>query len=278
MINKNMYYTPIKILFPTWVLLFSSVTHSAELPLVTLEFPPFNYTENGKIIGASTEIIHNILIQIGHTPKFISLPWKRPQRTIETGKAAGIFTYTQNPERSEAAYYSNPISTIRDVFFKRKKDDIKWHSFSDLAGKLVGASGGFNYWKGFNKAAKDKVLTTSFVFGAAPNLRNLIMLGRGRTDVFICEISVCGYLIKKHTPDFDNLDYIDKEIGPVRSFHVGFSKKWPYSKQIRDEFNKHLDEMIASRRLQLIYEKYGITTDFSKLGSKGAYLLNQTAQ
>ncbi len=104
------------------------------------------------------------------------------------------------------------------------------------------------------------------------------MLRAGRTDLFICNPDVCGFIIKSHGPEFDGIDYINKILAPLRSFHVGFSKKLPNGRQIRDEFNELFDEVLASGRLKQIYDKYGMSPDYEKLGSKGAVYLDKNAE
>ncbi len=249
--------------------LFSALSFSKDLPVVTYDFPPYNYFDDGKVQGASTQVIKTIFKQMGYKPTISSLPFKRAQRFIEEGEAAVIYTYTHSPARRKTAYLSNPVSYISGVFFKRKDDDISWREYKDLSALRIGASGGYYYPEPFIKAIKDNAIRASFVYRKNPDLVNLRMLSKGRNDVFICEVNVCGHLIRKYAPEFDNLDFIDKRTGSLRSFHVGFSKKWPGSKKLRDEFNLQLDKLIDNGYLKKLYKESGIITDFSLLGAKG---------
>jgi ABC-type amino acid transport substrate-binding protein len=109
-------------------------------------------------------------------------------------------------------------------------------------------------------------------------LQNLKKLKARRIDLFICNPDVCGFIIKTQAPEFDDLDYIETLVAPLRTFHVGFSKKWPNSKAIRDEFNKAFDEFLKSGELKQLYDDYGMKLDYSKLGSNGASLLDKNAE
>ena len=42
--------------------------------IVTEEFPPYNYTEGGKITGLGTEVVEAVLQQLGLHGQFQSLP------------------------------------------------------------------------------------------------------------------------------------------------------------------------------------------------------------
>jgi ABC-type amino acid transport substrate-binding protein len=243
------------------------------LPMVTLEHPPHSFSVDGKVTGASTEMLQRILTRMGYTPVFQIVPWQRAQAMIEEGEAAGIYTYTQTPSRMAAAYYSNPVSFTSDVLFKRKDVSITWKTFADLRSYRVGASERYNYPQGFLEAAKRGEFTLEYVYGENANLQNLRKLKAQRIDLFICNPDVCGFIIKASAPEFDDLDYVETLVAPLRTFHVGFSKKWPNSKQIRDTFNKYFDEFIERGELKKIYDEYGIRADYAKLGSNGKYFL-----
>jgi polar amino acid transport system substrate-binding protein len=255
-----------------------SLSQGTELLMVTLEHPPHSFESDGKVTGASTEMLQRILTRMGYKPVFQILPWQRAQVMIEEGKAAGIYTYTQTPERLAAAYYSNPVSFTSDVLFKRKDDAITWKTFADLRPYRVGASERYNYPKDFLEAAQQGVFTLEYVYGENANLQNLKKLKAHRIDLFICNPDVCGFIIKTKAPEFDDLDYAATLVAPLRTFHVGFSKKWPNSKEIRKEFNKIFDEFLKSGELQQIYDRYGIRLDYSKLGSNGANSLDKDAE
>lgn len=250
------------------LVLLSALSHGKDLPIVTYDFPPYNYVESGKIVGASTELVKHIFSEMGYNPNITSLPFKRALTFIEDGEVAVIYTYTHSPKRRKTVFLSNPVSYISGVFFKRRDDNITWNQYKDLAQLRVGASGGYYYPEPFTQAIKENAIRASFVYRKNPDLINLRLLVKGRNDVFICELNVCGFLIKKYAPEFNGIDYINKRTGSLRSFHVGFSKKWPEAQTLRDEFNVQLDKVLASGKLKKMFKKYGIITDFELLGSK----------
>jgi ABC-type amino acid transport substrate-binding protein len=256
----------------------SAWCHGTELLMVTLEHPPHSFSANGLVTGASTEMLQRILTRMGYAPVFQLLPWQRAQVMIENGEAAGIYTYTQTPERLAAAYYSNPVSFTSDVLFKRKSASITWKTLDDLKPYLVGASERYNYPKDFLEAARQGGFRLEYVYGENANLQNLRKLKAQRIDLFICNPDVCGFIIKSKAPEFDDLNYIETLVAPLRTFHVGFSKKWPNSKQIRDDFNRYFDEFLKSGELKKIYDSYGIKPDYAKLGSNGAYFVSKDAE
>lgn len=223
-------------------------------------------------------MLRQILSLMGQKPVFQSMPWKRAQETFNKGNADGIYVYTKTPKRLEKAYYSNPVSYITLTLFKRKEDNINWNKLSDISPYKVGASGGFHYPDNFLNAAANGEFTLEYVFGEDPNLLNLRKLLFKRIDLFICNPDVCGLIIKKHTPEFEGIDYIDKNVAPPMSLHVGFSKKLTNGKQIRDEFNKRFDEFLDTGQLKQIYDKFGMKPDHEKLGSKASISFDKSPE
>lgn len=228
-----------------------------ELPLVFSEFPPFNYQEEGDVKGISAEIIATVVRRMGFTPKITRRPFKRALDMTLKGHAAGYFTFTKNPQRLKNYFFSAPITTISDVFFKRKERKIDWNELADLSTLRVGATDGYNYASAFKNAMKNGTLKVDSITSRTPEIQHLKKLAKGRIDLAICEVSLCSYLIARNPDQFKDLDYIPKEIGPVRNFHLGFSKAWPRAEQLRDRFNAELTQLAREGERTRIHQKYG---------------------
>lgn len=238
--------------------LWAPVAQSHEsLPIGVSFFPPFKYMEDGIHVGSDTEIVVGVIANMGYEPAISVHPWKRIQAEGRAGKYALIYTFTKNPEREKYFYFSNPISAIRDVFFKRKDRNIQWDTLEDLAPLIVSASDGYNYHESFNRAAKSQLFNMNWVLGDHPELTHLKLLQAERVDLAICEVSVCQFLIRRN-PKFNQIDFINKSIGPVRTFHVGFSKAWPGAEQLAETFNRTLKAFVATGKRDEILKKYGI--------------------
>lgn len=100
------------------------------------------------------------------------------------------------------------------------------------------------------------------VTGNLPELRHLQKLTGSKIDMFICEVSVCQHIIKHQFPEFDAVDFINKSIWPIRTFHVAFSKKYPDSEKLRDKFNRELGELVKAGVVQAILQEYNVITDY----------------
>jgi polar amino acid transport system substrate-binding protein len=233
------------------------------LPIGVAEFPPFKYSApNGRVIGSDTEIVQQVFERMGYRLQIQMQPWKRVQAAGEAGQFAAIYSLTKSAERERHYYFSDPINTVQDVLFKTKNLSFDWKSYDDLSSMRIAVSAGYNYAPEFAEAIRQKKITEIFeTSNRNPETINLRNLTRGLVDLTICEINVCRYLIRSHVPEFDDLEYLAKPIGPVRTFHVAFSRKWPNAEQLSQQFNVELAKFVAEGGRKKIFEKYRLISN-----------------
>jgi len=250
---NNHFFTSLSLI----LCVYSSTCSANEtLPVGVALFPPFQYFEDQVLVGSDTEILTQVLDEVGYKPSFYIRPWKRILAEGKLGKYALIFSLTKNKEREANFYFSDPINAVRDVFFKRKDRQIQWNTLEDVAHLIVSASEGYNYSNSFMLASKYKISRMSWVVGDRPEMKHLSLLQSGQVDIAICEIHVCLHLIRSNPDKFNQLDYIDKSIGPKRYFHAAISKNWPNSKKLLKAFNQSLMKFIKSGKRDKILRKY----------------------
>lgn len=69
--------------------------------VLTEEFPPYNYSENGRITGLSTEVVEAVLKELGLQGQFQSMPWARAYETARTTPDVLIYSIGRTPERDK---------------------------------------------------------------------------------------------------------------------------------------------------------------------------------
>lgn len=67
--------------------------------IVTEEYPPYNYTEQGKITGLSTDVVHAVLKELRLEGTIQSLPWARAYDTVKSASGVLIYSIGRTPER-----------------------------------------------------------------------------------------------------------------------------------------------------------------------------------
>ncbi|MDF0749387.1 transporter substrate-binding domain-containing protein [Marinobacter sp. 71-i] len=237
-----------RFLAPLLSVLIPVLAH-AELPVlkvVTSDYPPYQYLEDGKVKGTHTEILRNVLSKMGYHPDIRIVPWARAEASTRAGSSDMIYSLTHSQDRARHYYFTDPISEARDVFFKLSGRDLQWQELDDLAGLRIGLSASYSYDPTFMDwlaAGNARVVPIS---QESPELTGLRMTAYGRIDLFICEETVCRHLIDKHIathPELENVVAMPETVGSVRGFRAAFSRRHPEGEELRDEFNRVLSEL-----------------------------------
>ncbi|MBO7147690.1 MAG: ABC transporter substrate-binding protein/permease [Lentisphaeria bacterium] len=141
------------IIKPNLVLLFATVIFSAlltsckedskpKLLMVTeATFPPYEYHQNGKIIGIDPEIIQEIARRIGYDLVIEDMSFDSIITAVQTGKAdiaASGITVTE--ERKQRIAFTVPYVMSEQLIIVPEKTDIR--KPADLKGKRIGVQHG----------------------------------------------------------------------------------------------------------------------------------------
>ena len=124
-------------------------------------FPPFEFIEDGKIVGYGKDLLTYIIDDMGVELEQLDLPWQG----ILPGLLAEKFDFVATsvsirPERAKKYAFTVPIADGTTWTMKRKGDD-SLQSVEDLSGKIVGTqlgSGGESVAKEFDAKLKAKGL------------------------------------------------------------------------------------------------------------------------
>ena len=77
-----------------------SVAQDNNIPIATVQFPPFSYTgENQKLYGVGTEIVNMVFKELNYTTSIVVIPTKRAQIKVAKGEYAGIYMVTKSSQR-----------------------------------------------------------------------------------------------------------------------------------------------------------------------------------
>lgn len=103
---------------------------SIELHVFTEEYPPFSYTAQGKIIGIHTELILQMLDDVGASGRFGIVPWGRAQRFTQTEPNTCFFSAVRTEEREAMYQWVGPLSREYVQLYSMDPDHVK---FPDLS-------------------------------------------------------------------------------------------------------------------------------------------------
>ena len=89
------------------------------LTLVTEENPPFNYTEQGKVVGLSTEIVTELGKRSAVPLQIQSLPWEQAYLAAQRDKETCIYSTARLENRERLFSWIGPIATNQWVLIGR---------------------------------------------------------------------------------------------------------------------------------------------------------------
>ncbi len=228
------------------VLSSSALADPPTLHIATSEYPPFEYLEDGALVGDDVATVREVVERMGMEPAFVVVPWRRAEARARRGQSDMIFSLTHSEERARHYYFTAPINTARDVFFARSDSDIEWQTLDDLEGLRLGLSSSYSYAPEFMNWLETADIEVIRISQQKPDLTGLRMVAYDRIDLFICEQSVCRFLLEKHQPDYPelaNIVAVPGMVGEARPFRAAFSRRHPDGEQLRDRFNQALADL-----------------------------------
>ncbi len=104
-----------------FILIISDVYGNTEIRCVTEEFPPFNYTNEKKLIGISVDILHELFKVVEFEYKIEMLPWARAYDIALNEGNVMIFTVGRNANRENLFHWIGKVATVNSVLFSSAK-------------------------------------------------------------------------------------------------------------------------------------------------------------
>ena len=226
---------------------------SQPLQLVTLQYPPYEYQENGEIKGVVIDLVTEIFNRMNKPIEISVLPWARALDYIEKGSADAIFTAYKTPERETFADYSTEVLMPQVVsLFTNKDANISFDGhLKQLKDVNFGVVNKVSYGKKVDLAIQRKVL--SKVQKANSGELNMKKLLAGRIDVLVSNKYGAWDILKKLNKQ-ELVTELSPEVQNVPSY-MAFSKKRNLT-HIRDKFDFILKEMKLDGSYNKIIKAY----------------------
>lgn len=107
------------------------------LTVITEEYPPFNFVAGGRVTGAATEVVREMMRRMGQVETIQVMPWARGYQLLRTRPDVVLFSTIRSAEREHQFSWVGPLYKITNAFFARKGSDVRLSSIEDA--KKVGA-------------------------------------------------------------------------------------------------------------------------------------------
>lgn len=216
------------------------VSSAETLQLVTLDYPPYEYSENGEVKGLAVNVVREVFRRLNYKVEIKFLPWSRSLKLVELGQADAIFTAYRTPERELFLDYSNEILMSQEVsLFIRKGFEIPQnHDFANLAEYHFGARRGVSYGAKFDTAVEEGTLRSVYRVSDGNALIKLLL--NKRVDIVPFNRLGAYYRFRKLGVAKD----VEELSSPIQSVpsYIAFSKKRNHA-ALRDQVDQVLKEM-----------------------------------
>lgn len=235
------------------IFLSNVVAASESVKLVTFEYPPYQYTEQGKVTGIVADIVNEAFKRMGMSTGINANAWPRSLGMVKDGKADAIFTAYKNDERVKFLDYSKTVLMPQEVvLFVRSDSDIAFSgNLTELKDARIGVVRGISYGSVFDGAAEEGMFSNlQQTTDINQNAKKFI---NGRFDVFISN-KYSGLALFKEMNVLDKVKVLDVPVQSVPSY-IAFSKAKGLS-SLRDKFDTVLTDMISDGTYDKLVDKY----------------------
>ncbi|MEO5795325.1 MAG: transporter substrate-binding domain-containing protein [Rhodoferax sp.] len=108
------------------------------IKILTEEYPPFNFTDKGKITGLGTEVVQAVLKEINIEGQFQSVPWARAYETAQTTENVLIYSINRSKEREKLFKWVGQITPTDFYLFSLKSRNIRLGSLDEAKPLQIG--------------------------------------------------------------------------------------------------------------------------------------------
>ncbi len=102
-----------------------------QVQILTSEFPPYNYQEDGKTVGFATDVVRLIMKKLGVNHQIKFYPDARVHRMLENEKGILVYVLFRTEEREDKYKWIGPIATDHVYVYKRKDSPIVINNIRD---------------------------------------------------------------------------------------------------------------------------------------------------
>ncbi len=168
------------------------------LQVLTEEFPPYNYTEQGRLTGFSTDVVRAVLQEAKLDGVFQSQPWARAYQTAQQADSVLIYSIARTPQRESLFKWVGMIAPTEFYLYALPQRQLKLTQLEQAKSYQIATVNEdvgeqFLISKGFEKG---KNLQSSVRYAL-----NYDKLKQGRVDLWIMTELVATYLVRQAGDD-----------------------------------------------------------------------------
>lgn len=222
-----------------------------ELTIITEDYPPLNYVEEGQLKGPAVDIVEKIKSKLNITTEIRVPSWERGYRMLNAEDNIVLFSITRTDTREKLFKWVGPLARGRYGFFAKKNSGIKLASLNDSEKYQVGVQ--IN--GGNEQLLRSKGFTTNLSAVSSP-IQNFTKLMRGRIDLWYTDsATVAALTLQEKSPPggIEELLIITKS-----ELYIGFSKNT--SDEVISAWQNAYDDLYRDGTIHRIFSQYNLSS------------------
>ena len=226
--------------------------------IFTEEFPPFQYSENSKIVGASAEIVEAIMAIANVSYEVKSYPWARSYALVQEQPNTMIYSISRRPAREKLFKWAGIILPSRySVFSLKNRPEVKINALEDMKKYRIGttiedARETYLVDKGFELDKFDRIS------GKNANALNYMKLKHKRIDLWPMPDAVAFHIAKGAG---DNPTAVLQKVFPLEEISKGgyyLAANLKTDPTLFAKIKTALEKFTKSGAYEAILKKWGI--------------------
>lgn len=207
------------------------------------EFPPFEYIEQGNIVGFDVDLMNEISKLTGKKVEFKNMAFDSLLIAMQTGKINCIISgMTATDERRQHVNFSTPYFVSKQAVIVPENSDIQ--KFEDLKGKKIGVVIGYTG----DMVVTDMYKDTSSITRYEATGQAIMALTAGKVDAAVLDMEPA----KEYVANNEGIKVLDTALAEEE-----YSIALPKDKTaLLDEINKALQTLKENGTYDKIYAKY----------------------
>ena len=203
------------------------------------DFPPFEYLEDGEVVGIEIDILNLVAEKMGVTLTVEQMDFDSVVPGVQAGKFdVGVSGITATENRKKNVDFSNTYFMASQAIVVAPDSDITGKA--DLEGKKISVQTG--------TTAEDYCMSSGYeVLAFTANNDAAAALTTGKVDAWVVDNAVAVVLAAEN-----GLVVLDEAM-TAEPYAFAFPKD---SASLVDAFNAILDEMLKDGTVEAIFEKY----------------------
>jgi polar amino acid transport system substrate-binding protein len=205
--------------------------------------------------GAFTEIVSTVFQEMGRTPHYLFLPWKRAESETLDGRVFAAFPYMITDARRQDFNFTDPICATTGKFFyipARHPAGIAYQKLEDLRGYRIGAVLGHWYEDPLREAGLDIGLVVS-------DEQSFSQLHAGHVDLVPVDELVGWHIVDRLFPgEAQHFATLAKPLNDGSPLHLMVSRTYPDGAALTRQFNLALKTIRDNGTYARIMDHHGL--------------------